>query len=90
MSLTTQDLIRQECSEIAEFLCEKNIAYGDSAVNPVRIFSKAAPDEQVRVRIDDKLNRLIQGKSYVGDDDVKDLVGYLILLRVLERIRGTR
>jgi hypothetical protein len=90
MSLTTQDLIRQECEAIAEFLCAKNEAYGDSAVNPVRIFSKAAPDEQVRVRIDDKLNRLIQGKSYVGDDDVKDLVGYLILLRVLERIRGTR
>ena len=73
---------------MAEFLCAKNEAYGDSAINPIRIFSAADSVEQIRVRIDDKLNRLMRGKSYPGDDDVKDLLGYLILLRVASRVSG--
>lgn len=38
-------------------LLAKNAAYGNSALEPVRIFSKADPTEQIRVRIDDKLSR---------------------------------
>jgi hypothetical protein len=63
-------------------LIEKNIAYGDSALDPVRIFSKANPIEQLHVRIDDKLSRLMKGTEYVGDNDIDDLIGYLILLKV--------
>ena len=69
--------------KITKFLLEKNIAYGNSAIKPVRIFSKANAEEQLLVRIDDKLNRIINNQSYSGDDDVLDLVGYLILLLVL-------
>ncbi|ALJ19505.1 hypothetical protein AOA12_06125 [Microbacterium sp. No. 7] len=61
-------------------LIEKNAAYGDSALDPVRIFSKAPADEQIRVRIDDKLSRLARGSEYPGDDTVMDLIGYLVLL----------
>ena len=32
-------------SEIREMLHEKNAAYGDSALSPVRIFSRASPVE---------------------------------------------
>ena len=70
------------CHSIAQMLIDKNIAYGDSALDPVRIFSKADPAEQLRVRIDDKLSRLMKGTEYVGDNDIDDLIGYLVLLKI--------
>jgi hypothetical protein len=60
-------------------LREKNAAYGNSAADPVRIFSKAGPEEGVRVRIDDKLSRVARGKA-MGEDVIMDLVGYLAIL----------
>lgn len=70
------------CHEIAHMLIKKNIAYGNSALDPVRIFSKAGPREQLHVRIDDKLNRLMKGTEYPGDNDIDDLIGYLVLLKI--------
>lgn len=63
-------------------LIAKNIAYGDSALDPVRIFSKTNPIEQILVRIDDKLSRFSRGTDYPGDNDVDDLIGYLVLLKI--------
>ena len=88
MPSSTESTIDDVCSELAEFLKEKNRAYGDSALNPTRIFSKADPLEQIRVRIDDKLNRLMKGQEYAGDDTVKDLAGYLVLFMVAQRRYG--
>ena len=70
------------CHEIAHMLIKKNIAYGNSALDPVRIFSKAGPREQLHVHIDDKLNRLMKGTDYPGDNDIDDLIGYLVLLKI--------
>lgn len=64
-------------------LIEKNKAYGNSALDPVRVFSQADPAEQIRVRIDDKLSRLARG-SAAGEDALFDLIGYLFLLLVAE------
>ena len=74
--------ILDSCHEIAKILIDKNISYGDSALSPVRIFSKAEPREQLYVRIDDKLSRLMKGSDYPGDNDIDDLIGYLILLKI--------
>jgi hypothetical protein len=74
--------IWQACHSIAQMLIEKNIAYGDSALDPVRIFSKSDPAEQLKVRIDDKLSRLMKGTDYPGDNDIDDLIGYLVLLKI--------
>ena len=74
--------ILTNCLSIAQMLIEKNISYGDSALDPVRIFSKASPIEQLHVRIDDKLSRLMKGAEMVGDNDIDDLIGYLILLKI--------
>jgi hypothetical protein len=63
-------------------LQEKNVAYGDSALDPVRIFSKSNAIEQLLVRIDDKLSRFARGKEYPGDNDIDDLIGYLVLLKI--------
>lgn len=77
--------IAKVCDELKEMLLEKNRAYGNSALDPVRIFSKAEADEQIKVRIDDKLSRLARG-SAAGEDVVLDLLGYLVLLRVSQRM----
>lgn len=81
--------IAQTCDQIKELLIAKNIQYGNSALEPVRIFSRASTDEQLRVRLDDKLSRLARGdESIENDDDVLlDLIGYLVLLRIA-RING--
>ena len=83
----TQDLIREVCDELRDFLLEKNEQYGDSAINPVRIFSKAAPHEQLLIRMDDKLSRLARGDDRLESDEdvVNDLIGYLILYKVARR-----
>ena len=77
--------IMKDCVDFAEFLIRKNRAYGNSALNPCRIMSKADPLEQLYVRIDDKLNRLMNGSEYPGDNDIQDLIGYLILLQVAKK-----
>jgi hypothetical protein len=75
----------EQCLEIADLLLRKNISYGNSAIEPVRFLSKASAEEQILVRIDDKLNRLRNQQSYAGEDTITDLVGYLILLQVLRK-----
>jgi hypothetical protein len=70
-------------AEVRAMLVSKNLAYGDSALNPVRVFSQANPVEQLRVRIDDKISRLMRG-SVCGEDTTGDLLGYLVLLRMAE------
>jgi len=63
-------------------LLEKNRKYGNSALEPIRIFSKADSIEQIKVRIDDKLNRLLSGQMDEDEDVCLDLIGYLILLMI--------
>lgn len=67
---------------IGKMLLEKNESYGDSALNPKRIFSKADSVEQIKVRIDDKLSRIQNGASFENDNDLDDLLGYLVLLKI--------
>lgn len=81
-----QKAIREECDALRDMLLRKNSDYGNSALDPVRIFSKASPMEQIRVRLDDKLSRLARG-SAAGEDVELDLLGYLILLRVARKMR---
>ena len=69
------------CDDIKELLINKNRKYGNSALKPCRVFSKASAVEQLLVRIDDKLNRIMQGAGLLANDEdvVNDLIGYLIL-----------
>jgi hypothetical protein len=70
------------CHEISHNLVLKNISYGDSALSPIRLFSQADSIEQLKVRIDDKLNRIKNAQGFPGDNDIDDLIGYLILLKI--------
>jgi hypothetical protein len=78
----TQCDIASACDELKELLLEKNRKYGDSALNPVRIFSKASTLEQLKVRMDDKLSRLRNAQDDDDEDPVTDLIGYLVLYKV--------
>jgi hypothetical protein len=82
LSKETEESIGRVVSEIKEMLIAKNRAYGDSALEPVRVFSKAETIEQLYVRIDDKLSRVKRGHEYPGDDTISDLIGYLVLLLI--------
>jgi len=78
----TKEKITEVCNEIKELLLEKNRKYGDSALNPIRILSKSDSVEQLKVRIDDKLNRLKNLQEDETEDTITDLIGYLILLKI--------
>ena len=72
--------------ETKAMLMAKNRKYGNSATNPVRAFSKADPKEQIRVRMDDKISRLVRSKSNNDDEDVpQDLLGYLTIYIALDK-----
>jgi hypothetical protein len=91
--MTTQDEIATTCDAIKALLLEKNRAYGDSALNPMRVFSRADAAEQIRVRIDDKLSRLARGHALADetlDQTVDDLMGYLVLLKIARSRRAAR
>jgi hypothetical protein len=70
------------CDQLKELLLEKNRKYGDSALNPVRVFSKASPIEQIKVRLDDKLSRLRNQQDDEDEDVLTDLIGYIVLYKV--------
>lgn len=74
--------------DIISLLLKKNISYGNSAIDPLRLFSTASTEEQIYVRLDDKLSRLKNNQSFPGDNDIDDLIGYLILLKVARRINA--
>lgn len=69
-----------QCIEIASLLIEKNISYGNSALDPICVFAKDVdPGKQIDIKIDDKLSRIKRGSEFQGDDTVLDLAGYLVL-----------
>lgn len=84
--METRDLILEVSAEVTNLLLEKNNAYGDSALNPVGIFSKGDAIESLCARIDDKLMRIkSRGITDATEDTVQDLIGYLILLKIAIR-----
>ena len=78
----TQERIAAVCDEIKAMLLEKNRKYGNSALNPIRIFSQADTIEQIRVRLDDKFNRYINRQSDEDEDIIQDIIGYLVLYKI--------
>lgn len=81
-----QGLIAQECDKIKALLLEKNRKYGNAALAPLQIFSKCSPSEQIKVRLDDKLNRIMNRQDDEDEDVEWDLLGYLILKRVADKL----
>ena len=74
--------IKKELEKIGDMLIEKNRKYGNSALEPIRVFSKASSKEQILVRLDDKLSRLKNQQIDEDEDVINDLIGYLFLLKL--------
>jgi hypothetical protein len=69
--------------DIEKMLIKKNRKYGNSALEPLGVFSKLSAKEGLLVRIDDKLKRIKNGSLDKDDEDViNDLIGYLVLLKI--------
>ena len=71
--------------EIRDLLIAKNQKYGNSALEPLGVFSQLSAKEGLLVRIDDKLKRIKNGSLEKDDEDVvNDLIGYLVLLKIIK------
>jgi len=67
------------CNSVKKVLIKKNIRYGNSALSPIKVFSKFDNNlDSILVRLDDKLSR-IKNADVLRKNDVFDLVGYLLL-----------
>jgi len=73
---------------IREMLINKNIKYGNSALEPLGVFSQLSAKEGLLVRIDDKLKRIKNGSLEKDDEDIiNDLIGYLVLLKIQDKVK---
>jgi hypothetical protein len=67
------------CLQMMKFLCEKNRRYGNSALEPMGAFYKGNSADSILIRIDDKLQRVKNHSGPPRENDVVDLIGYLLL-----------
>ena len=81
--MSTKNQIKQKCKELEELLLTKNEKYGNSALEPLNVFSPANAVAGIKMRIDDKLKRIKNaGLVDATEDTLQDLAGYLILLMI--------
>jgi len=81
--MNTEQKIKSKCKRLEELLLSKNEKYGNSALEPMNVFSPAGAVAGIKVRIDDKLKRIKNaGLVDATEDTLQDLAGYLILLMI--------
>jgi hypothetical protein len=81
--MTFHEQVYKVLGDIQEMLIAKNEKYGNSALEPLGVFSQLSAKEGLLVRIDDKLKRIKNGSLDKDDEDViNDLIGYLVLLKI--------
>ena len=71
--------IQKITESLNSLLQYKNLNYGDSALNPIKVFSKSDATDSITVRLDDKISR-IQNSKELRKNDVADIFGYIVLL----------
>lgn len=81
--MSTKDKIKMKCKELEALLIDKNNKYGDSALDPLHIFSSCNASTSIKVRLDDKLKRIANaGVVEDTEDTLIDIAGYIILLMI--------
>jgi hypothetical protein len=81
--MNTRKKLIKKCNDLKDLLLDKNDAYGDSALNPVGIFSRLKATEAIKIRLDDKLKRIANvGVNDETEDTLMDCAGYMILLMI--------
>lgn len=78
----SQEKIVRILEAIRQLLLVKNSRYGNSILDPMRVFCKKDKEESdIPARLDDKLSR-IKNSDKIRINDVTDLIGYLVLLLI--------
>lgn len=83
--METREKINKVIDSIKDLLFEKNKRYGDSALNPLDVFTAHVKRDNpkgvnlILIRLDDKLKR-IKNSSELRKNDVADVLGYVVLL----------
>lgn len=79
----TQQKIVEVMEAMKNLLLYKNKKYGDSALNPKKIFYKGDSMNSILIRLDDKLGRVISNmEDKPRVNDVADIIGYSALLLI--------
>ena len=82
-ALKFQNQLDTLLTNIGNLLKSKNEAYGNTSLNPPKIFSKLDSAEALCARIDDKIMRIKnRGLVSATEDTLTDLIGYLLLLKM--------
>ena len=79
----TQRKIREITEAMKDLLLYKNNKYGDSAINPKKVFYKGDNTNSILIRLDDKLGRVMSNtEDKPRVNDVCDIIGYCTLLLI--------
>lgn len=79
----TQQKIHEIMGAMKDLLLYKNQKYGDSAINPKKIFYKGDATNSILIRLDDKLGRVMSNtEEKPRVNDVADIIGYCVLLLI--------
>lgn len=79
----TQIKIREITDAMKDLLLYKNQKYGDSAINPKKVFYKGDSTNSILIRLDDKLGRVMSNtEDRPRVNDVCDIIGYCTLLLI--------
>lgn len=79
----TQQKISNIMDSMKDLLLYKNRKYGDSAINPKKIFYKGDSTNSILIRLDDKIGRVMSNtEEKPRVNDVADIIGYCTLLLI--------
>lgn len=89
---TQQKALAETILDLADFLLAKNRKYGGAVFTPSvdRVFSRhLSPEEQIAVRMDDKIQRIKAGAADDDEDPYWDLLGYLVIWQAGKRMEAS-
>lgn len=79
----TQQKIVDVTEGMKDLLLYKNAKYGDSAINPKKVFYKGDSTNSILIRLDDKLGRVMSNpEEKPRINDIADIIGYCTLLLI--------
>ena len=82
-TMPTQRKIAELTEAMRDLLLYKNQKYGDSALNPKKIFYKGDARNSILIRLDDKLGRIMANTNDTPRiNDIADIIGYCTLLLI--------
>lgn len=81
--IETQKKITELLDGMKDLLLYKNQKYGDSAINPKKIFYKGDSTNSILIRLDDKIGRVMSNtEEKPRVNDIADIIGYCTLLLI--------